>query len=1069
MPDPQPAEPVNHHGVMVSSTYVDLEPHRESLIDILIAQRFFPECMEHRVNGPDEEVISASLAMVQSARAYICLISHRCGQCPVCATRNRDGHSVTRLEFDKAQTLNRPTIVFVMSRRHPVLPDHVETDAKRKQKLDEFREHAKSGRIYVEFDSLDDFKVKAALHVAELRRFIEEQDEAATTGDHATSSSEAAPTPPVPKPPAFHAVPSYLGSHQFVGRASELESIDDWADAHDPHPVLLFEAMGGQGKSMLTWHWAQGTDTRNPGTSIRQRQDFAGVLWYSFYERGGVIEDFLRHAVAYVRGVRHETLNTIKRPALAEEFLRQIKLKPYLFILDGLERILVAYNRLDAAQMADEEADHPHDVIAKRDPCSCIRPEDDEFLRQLTAAAPTKILISTRLTPSVLVNQARQPLPGVKRVPLAGLRPADAEALLCSQGVRGDSAAIQAYLRTNCDCHPLVVGVLAGLVSDYLPDRGNFNAWASDAGPLGGGRLNLGELDLRQRKTHILKAAIEALPPTSRALLSTLSLVSKAVEYAFLEQLNPHLPPMPEEVEEPTKPEEYSLWKYFNDERKAKLKADYPVALARFEEYQQAVKARLESSDFIAAPRRLAETVKDLERRGLLQYDANSRRYDLHPVVRGIAAGGLKPEETDRYGRSVVDYFQSRPHNPYEHTETMADIESGVQVVRTLIQMGHMQEAADALEAGLIWALQRNLEAFGVVLSLLRPFFPSGWGTIPIGIDETDGMSLAHSAGNALDALDHDEDGLDAYVAVLRGCLSSGEWHAACIALGSVGQVVEATHGLRQREVCTALANELAEATEDPVLTSHAKGEQVFLLTTLGQWHEAESVWKSIDRDKLNKSARTTEFGDILRWGVALHREMGTLQDPELIAAETQVRVERNHRGIRNLAMNRGCWHAERGEWALAADSFAIAVRMAREIGHTYPLVETWLALSKYHAHTLDDPKAEATRLSGFKHPSHYPLAELWLAIGDKTLAIKHALEAYKSAWKQGEPYVERYDLNKAIELLKRLGEPIPTLQPYDPAKHPPFPWEAEVRAAIERLKKKKAEKDAKGTKGDAS
>ena len=90
-------------------------------------------------------------------------------------------------------------------------------------------------------------------------------------------------------------------------------------------------------------------------------------------------------------------------------------------------------------------------------------------------------------------------------------------------------------------------------------------------------------------------------------------------------------------------------------------------------------------------------------------------------------------------------------------------------------------------------------------------------------------------------------------------------------------------------------------------------------------------------------------------------------------------------------------------------------------------------------------------------------LAELWLAIGDREQAKKHALAAYKRAWADGEPYVRRYDLNKATALLTQLGTEIPKLPPYDPAKNEKLPWEDKVAAAIEKLRAaKEAEKNNK-------
>jgi hypothetical protein len=56
----------------------------------------------------------------------------------------------------------------------------------------------------------------------------------------------------------------------------------------------------------------------------------------------------------------------------------------------------------------------------------------------------------------------------------------------------------------------------------------------------------------------------------------------------------------------------------------------------------------------------------------------------------------------------------------------------------------------------------------------------------------------------------------------------------------------------------------------------------------------------------------------------------------------------------------------------------------------------------------------------------------------------------------QPESYVRPYELNKARALLERLGAEIPQLPAYDPAKDEKFPWEDEVVAAIERLRREK-------------
>lgn len=137
---------------------------------------------------------------------------------------------------------------------------------------------------------------------------------------------------------------------------------------------------------------------------------------------------------------------------------------------------------------------------------------------------------------------------------------------------------------------------------------------------------------------------------------------------------------------------------------------------------------------------------------------------------------------------------------------------------------------------------------------------------------------------------------------------------------------------------------------------------------------------------------------------------------------------------------------------------------MARERRLVDAESETGLALAKHHLEQLTGEAAhrEAERLAQLRQPAHRYLALLWLAIGDCDKAQQHALAAYKWAWADGEPYVNRYELTKTTELLQQMSVPIPQLPPYDPAKDEAFPWEAEVRDVIEKLRAEKAAMQAK-------
>jgi hypothetical protein len=267
-----------------------------------------------------------------------------------------------------------------------------------------------------------------------------------------------------------------------VGREAQLQDLSDWAREADPTNLLLFEAIGGNGKSMLTWEW-----TTKHATKVRP---WAGRFWYSFYEQGAEMSDFCRRALAYMTGQPLEKLEKVAKADLAHDLLMALRAQSWLLILDGLERVLVAYNRIDAAELRDEVANKPTDAVLHRNPTDTIRVEDGELLRALAGCAPSKILVSSRLIPRTLVNSAGQMIPGAKRISLPGLRPADAEKLLRSCKIEGNSAAMQNYLTKNCDNHPLVIGVLAGLINSQDPTRGfrcvverHWRAGRSRAGP----------------------------------------------------------------------------------------------------------------------------------------------------------------------------------------------------------------------------------------------------------------------------------------------------------------------------------------------------------------------------------------------------------------------------------------------------------------------------------------------------------------------------------------------------------------------------------------------------------
>lgn len=964
--------PRQYPGVMVSSTFADLADHRAALMKALHGQQLHAVAMEDDA-ARLVDVLESSLEKVRSAAGYIAIISRRYGQVP----EHPSGLSLTHLEFREAVKLGLPILIFIMGPRHPLTEADVELDPVKRDKLEAFREEAKLAggavhRVYKEFNDLGDFATAATRSVAELHTLL----------------AASAPPPPaendghIPAPPALYAQARYLGSHDFVGREAQLATLSDWARPAEQHPVLLFEAIGGTGKSMLTWEW----------TTNHANGDWAGRFWYSFYEAGAVMADFCQRALAYMTGRPLASFKEKKQHELSELLSQQLGSKPWLLVLDGLERVLVAYHRDDAAQLLDEDAGGP-DSIGSRHPCAAIRPEDEDLLRRLAVSAPSKILITSRLVPRVLLNPASQPIPGVLHERLPGLRPADAEGLLRSCGVTGDSKAMREYLQKHCDCHPLVTGILAGLISGYLPARGDFDAWAADRDH--GGRLDVGELNLVQKRNHILHAALASLPKPSRALLSTLALLSDSVDYETLSAVSP-----------------------------------------------------------CASPHELTCGVTDLERSGLLQYDRQTRHYDLHPVVRAVAAGELAADDRERLGQRVIDHFSAAVHRRYENVSDINDVRPHLTVVRTLLQMGMGERAFFEYGGELAQALLFKLEAAPEALALLRGFFTDGWNNPIAGLPSEDVAYLWNDVGLHLPGPDNMPLSLSLFEKALQTNLQNGLIGAALVNLRNIATGLRSQNRLARSLAVGELGATLTVGGDDLAGPFFADIGAIRLYAELGWKSEVERIWRTIDRtrewDYLNNHAGLAELD------YAVCRFLcGDVVDEDFSEAEQLARRYRNRGVLRRLHHVRGDWLTECGRWAEAEADLAVAVRMARESGAADEGTEVLLAYARHELGRLPDARAQAERLTATHGWAELALARLWRSIGDAGRAAQCALSAHRFACADGEPYVIRPLLERVERLLVDLGVQVPEVPAYDPAADPEFPWESEVRATVERLRQR--------------
>jgi tetratricopeptide (TPR) repeat protein len=960
------------YRVMVSSTRRDLSAHRDVVLRALPSYDMLPVAMEYDAALAADDLISASLKKVEQSDAYIGIVGYRdYGQIPDCPRRNPKKLALTELEFRRAVELKKPICMFLMSANHLVPASQTPAGRGDKTKLTAFRKLAMSNRISAEFDSVEDLRAKVQLSLKDLQEVLSAEMPVAPK-EHLAEGPKRAPE--------FYAVTDYIPGHAFVGRTKDLPLLDDWAKADEP--VLLFEAIGGTGKSMLTWHWVR--------TSAPKIGNWAGRFWYSFYERGADMDDFCAHALAYTSGRAVKEFLGRKTAQLTPELIDALHRDAWLFVLDGLERVLVAYNRLDAAQAADEDVERDPEQ-AGRHPRACIRPADEELLRLLTGARPSKILVTSRLMPRVMLNRSGQPLPGVRHVSLRGLDPADAERMMRAAGVRGDSGRMQQYIEKHFSGHPLVVGAVAGLVIRYRPAPGNFDKWVED--PQGGAEVDLAAMDLVQKRNHILKAAFDHLTQEERALMVRLGMISDAVDLETIEALNPSGP----------------------------------------------------------------EVLDDLEQRGLLNWDRLSNKYDLHPVIRNYATYYLPMAERQQVGRKVVDYFNSRSDPPHEKARTLADLRNGLQVARSLLQIGNLERAYQVITGDLRSSLWYNLERYNDFLELLRPYFPNGWTGRAQGLESALDLSvLSSDASVALAMLGRRTDVLGVQQSTIADLVGLKKISGLCVTLGNHGLTLRDLGRIEASErVLQFLEKAAAFSGEDDRILAMQRRFEYFL--EMGRITEAEAELRRFRRPQ--SRARYLP-GPWEAYRVRLRVYQNRLDDETIQVAMTTAEEDNNRVLVRHLLGLEGFWLLRKGRFAEAEAAYEQAIAMARESGVPRAEHEAERGIAKANQGKIGDARETAERLELLEHPPSVSLAELYLALGDRAKALEHVKGGYRWAWAEGSPYVRWWYLQRCRAVLEALGEPEPQLPAFDPSQAMPLPFEAELRAFLEELKAEKAQEE---------
>jgi tetratricopeptide (TPR) repeat protein len=979
--------------VMISSTVRDLPNHRAEIRLGCERAGFEPRMMEHLPALPSN-AIKASLRLVDEAQIYVGVFAYRYGTIP-------DGHNIaiTEMEYDRAVERDIPRLIFLMHEDHELTRKDIDTGPL-ETKLEALKERLAKEHVVAFFKSPTELRAQ----VVESLTALERELDAAEIEDRASATTAAklhrlSEIPTAPEPFVAHPY-TLLQTRELVGRLGELHALTDWAA--EPKSslfstrVFAITAIGGMGKSALAWKWFR-------DIAPAKMKPLAGRLWWSFYESDATLENFLIRALAYVSGESEAEVRLRPWRDREDLLIQYLNEKPFLFVLDGLERILEAYTRMNVNALSDGELDRKtahvvatavglpstaaQSFVGQHRLRQTTDPRAGKLLQRLAKVAESRILITTRLFPSELQLPTGQPRPGCGTIFLTGLSDDDALGLWRTLGVSGSREELLKIFN-SVQNHPLLVQALASEVANYKEKPGDFVQWR-----LNHPHFDPAALPLIQSRTHILEVALQGLTNEAREALKTVVGFRMPANYDALRAL------------------------LVGDGRGFGTASELDRALT------------------------------ELEDRGLIGWDREANRYDAHPIVRGVVW-----DQTTLVDRRLVlgameAHFGPMKVPDYTIVESIDDLAPAIERYHTLIGLGRFDDAFLLLDKQLEDAMFYRLAAHRERKELFELLFPDGEGAPPVALRG----DRSANALNGLAASLHFTGEPGRAVPLFRKSIQFADGKLADGNISALlGNLAAALHFVGHLFEAKSIA--LAALRKAPSEQEICLAELGYLLVDIGDYQAARlalvrsrTILDKLDNFQL-KGVTTAELA-------ALAITARNWSKAEFFAnqAERLALGSRFERDLIRVLLLKGHIAVGRGDLGKVDEILHDALSRARAVNMVEFEVEAvqLLAELRFRSGQHAEAKALLDELWEFAErgpyrlllsDAHCLLAKIESALGNDAAARSAARTAYEQAWCDGPPYAYAAGLKNAQDVLDALGEPYPDLPPFDESKFEPLP-----------------------------
>jgi tetratricopeptide (TPR) repeat protein len=439
------------------------------------------------------------------------------------------------------------------------------------------------------------------------------------------------------------------------------------------------------------------------------------------------------------------------------------------------------------------------------------------------------------------------------------------------------------------------------------------------------------------------------------------------------------------------------------------------------------------------------QALKQLEDRGLLQWDRAANSYDMHPVVRAYAAEQLDERDKTATYDKIRDHFASLPpENLHEATE-LIHVKNTIEIYRALVGAGRIENAVRHYKNDLAHALYFHIGAYAVVLELLKPLFDNDLDGMPCQSAANDQSYLLGDLANVHYAMGHADLAIRVCEKQIKLNVARGEWSLLEVALRTLHVLLASVHRRAESVIALELARELTQWRWDPVGEVMAMYLQMVVAVQQGRFDEADKL-DGIFHKRRQPPTYVPGEAEYLRCKSLFFRGQLTETDWQY-GYDLAVRH-------RNVLRQHG-FLALRGEWELnenraepALEFIEQALQVALKTGAPAPRYHDLRAWALACLGRAEEARASLQNGSGT-----YQAARAHLALGDREQSAECSLNAYRWAWGEGPPHIEWYYLNETRKLLAKIGVPEPQLPPFDMRKVPAIPEERKIRAAIASLR----------------